>query len=169
MAATVVGFGNLLLGDEGLGVHAVRILRERFPRPGVTYLDGGTLGLSLLPYLEEATHLLFLDAVGADAPPGTILHLSLLDGPTGIPLKVSAHDIALPDLVALLKFRRGDALRAIELWGIVPARVEPSTELSPPVRASLPRLIRRVLETLRRWGMFDSLREGGPDVPRRAG
>ncbi|GBC83862.1 Hydrogenase 2 maturation protease [bacterium HR11] len=155
MPIAVVGLGNLLLGDEGVGIHAVRLLRERFARPDVTYLDGGTLGLSLLPYLEEATRLLFLDAIRADAPPGTVLRVSLLDGPTRIPLKVSAHDIALPDLVALLKLRRGEDLRTVELLGVVPARIEPSTELSPTVQASLPDLVSWALRILRQWGALD--------------
>lgn len=168
MSITVTGLGNLLMGDEGVGVHAVRLLRERFARPDVTYLDGGTLGLSLLAYLEEATHLLFLDAIRADAPPGTVLRVSLLDGPTRIPLKVSAHDIALPDLVALLKFRRGEDLRAVELLGVVPERIEPSTELSSTVQASLPDLISWALRILQQWGASDSLTEEGLYTPGRA-
>jgi len=169
MSITVVGLGNLLMGDEGVGVHALRLLRERFARPGVTYLDGGTLGLSLLPYLEEATRLLFLDAIRADAPPGTVLRLSLLAGPARIPLKVSAHDIALPDLVALLKLRRGEGLRAVELLGVVPERVEPSTELSPTVQASFPDLIAWTCRILEQWGASDGLWEQGAHVSGRAG
>ncbi|MCS7311383.1 MAG: HyaD/HybD family hydrogenase maturation endopeptidase [Acidobacteria bacterium] len=179
MSITVVGLGNLLMGDEGVGVHAVRVLRERLAWPDVTYLDGGTLGLSLLPYLEEAVYLLFLDAIRADAPPGTVFRLSLLDEPIRIPLKVSAHDIALPDLVALLKFRRGEALQAVELLGVVPERVEPSMELSPTVQASLPDLVSWTLRILQAWSASERPpREqrakgigwaGGSDVFRCAG
>ncbi len=77
----VLGLGNILLKDEGLGVHALHVLQAALadvPEPGfqdIELLDGGTLGLSLLPIVEDASHLLVLDAVDAGRPPGTLIEL----------------------------------------------------------------------------------------------
>lgn len=147
----VIGLGNTLLGDEGAGVHALRELR-REPADGIEFHDGGTKGLSLLPFMEEATHLLVLDAVLADSPPGSIVQLGgdeLLSA--CCPVKCSAHDIALPDLLALLKLMGGDHLVRVGLVGMVPASIEVSAELSPRVSRALPEMVRRARETLAKW------------------
>ncbi len=147
----VVGLGNLLLGDEGFGIHAIRGIRQRWQHPHVAYIDGGTLGLTLLPYIEDARYILFLDAIRADAPPGTVLEIPLLGARPHIPLKFSAHDIALPDLVALLRIRRGDRLRDICLIGVVPAQMGVAVTLSPAVRAALPEVLDRAHRILHNW------------------
>ena len=147
----VVGLGNLLLGDEGLGVHAIRSIRRQWQHPQVVCIDGGTLGLTLLPYIEDARYILFLDAVRTDAPPGTVLEIPLLEARPRIPLKCSAHDIALPDLVALLRLRRGERLCDVRLIGVVPERIDVTDTLSPTVRAALPEVLDRTHRILHNW------------------
>jgi len=147
----VLGLGNLLLGDEGVGVHAVRKLEQAFPHPEIEYVDGGTRGLLLLPFMEEATHLLILDAVYTTDPPGTIVHLKQDDLLAQPPMKFSAHDIALPDLLSLLRFRKGSAIQDLQLLGIVPDRLDPTVELSPRVAEALETLIQRAQEILKTW------------------
>ena len=145
-----VGLGNLLLGDEGAGVHALHMLQERFPHLPVNFYDGGTRGLTLLPFLEEASYILILDAVRSEESPGTVLEFSkdqLLSTP---PLKFSAHDIALPDLLALLRYLKGKDIH-LKLLGIVPKILEPSIDLSPEVSRSLPALVDRAEEILEGW------------------
>jgi hydrogenase maturation protease len=146
-----MGLGNLLLGDEGVGVHALKALREGFPHPGVLYYDGGTRGLTLLPFLEEADYCLLLDAVRAEAPPGTLLELSGEELAGFPPLKLSVHDIALPDLLALLRLRKGDSLRGLALIGVVPERMAFSTELSSTVARALPEMVGRARRRLLSW------------------
>jgi len=153
----VVGLGNLLLGDEGVGIHALRMLRKSFPHPQVSYYDGGTKGLSLLPFMEEATHLLLLDAVKVEAPPGTLIELTGEEIAGFSPLKISVHDLALPDLLALLHIRKGESFRALTLIGIVPERIAFSTELSPTVARVLPELVERARRCLLSWLEENSL------------
>lgn len=164
----VIGLGNTLLGDEGVGVHALRELR-REPVDGVEFHDGGTKGLSLLPFMEGATHLLLLDAVLADSPAGSIIELSgdeLLS--VRCPVKCSAHDVALPDLLGLLKLLAGDRLVRVGLIGMVPGSMEVSAELSPRARSALPGMVRRARETLRRWRLEPKTGDCGKLSGRRA-
>ncbi len=149
----VLGLGNLLLRDEGLGVRAVERLQKayRFP-PQVRLLDGGTLGLELLPYLEEAERVLVLDAVAAEGPPGTLVRLDGGDLPGFLARKVSPHQVGLSDLLAVARLR-GTLPEEVVLLGMVPARLDAGLELSPPVEAALPQLVEAALAELRRWGV----------------
>ena len=151
LMVVVIGLGNILLGDEGVGIHAVRALEKHFPHPRIAYYDGGTRGLSLLPFMEEASHLLLFDAVRTRKDPGTLVEIADEDLYSSIPLKFSAHDIALPDLLTLLRLRSEGKLKAIILLGLVPESFTFSTELSPKIRASLPELVERAEEALKGW------------------
>jgi hydrogenase maturation protease len=146
----VLGLGNLLLGDEGVGIHALKLLEQRFVDSRINYCDGGTQGLTLLPFIEEASHILILDAVYATAAPGKIIELQEEQLNSQVPVKFSAHDIALPDLLALLRFRNGNRIR-IRLLGVTPLQMEPATELSGPVRHSTDVLVERAQEILKMW------------------
>lgn len=157
----VIGLGNILLGDEGVGVHALRELRGR-TTGSVAFHDGGTQGLSLLPFMEEASHLLILDAVQLDAPPGTVIELErddLLSARS--PVKFSAHDIALPDLLALFAFRQAERIPQIAFVGATPSSVELSVELSPPARRAVSEMVRRARKTLGRWWLEAGFDENG--------
>ncbi len=150
----VVGIGNLLLGDDGLGVHALWKLRETLPDPRIEYLDGGTVGLGLLPYLEDATHVLFLDAV--DTPDGLrvgegMVDLPLAGAPADLGLRVSPHDAGLPELVATLRLRRGSRPLTLRLLGAPPSELGVSTELSEPAERALVRVVGQAVTLLRGW------------------
>ena len=72
----ILGLGNLLCSDDGVGVVAAQAIAEtRVVPDGVQVLDGGTLGLALLPYLEDAERAILVDAIEIDAPPGTLVRL----------------------------------------------------------------------------------------------
>ena len=99
----ILGIGNTLLRDEGLGVHLLNYLRSKYPElPGVTYLDGGTLSFSLAPDIEDCDNLLVLDAARLDAEPGTIRLLigSDMDDFVGHG-KRSVHEVGLADLMTI--------------------------------------------------------------------
>lgn len=149
----VVGFGNILLGDEGVGVHALRLLRKRFSHHGVAYCDGGALGLSLLPFIEEASHLLLMDAVRTQGNPGRVVEFPKDRLLASFPLKFSTHDIGLHDLLALLQLRAEDRIKDIFLIGVIPCSFALSTELSPEVEAALPELVEKAEAVLNRWVM----------------
>lgn len=149
----VLGLGNILLGDEGVGVRVVEKLQERYELPEeVQALDGGVRGLALLPYLEGVGKLLVVDAVAAGQKPGTLIRLEGDEVPAFLSPKVSPHQEGLADL--LIAARLIDLYpREVVLWGVEPAVVDTGLELSPPVAAQMDELMGRVVEELRRWGV----------------
>ena len=134
----VLGLGNILLQDEALGVRAMEALRQQNHLPEhVSALDGGTLGLNLLPYLFECDQVLFLDAVNFDASPGELIRLEGEQIPTRLAQKMSMHQIGLQDLLAALSFR-GKLPGRMVLWGMQPESLDWGLELSATVQKALP-------------------------------
>jgi hydrogenase maturation protease len=149
----VLGLGNVLLRDEGIGVWVAEALRRGFEfPPGVTVLEGGTLGLDLLPRLEGVGRLLLIDAVKLGRGPGEVARLVGEDVPAALDVKISPHQVGVQDLLAAARLL-GREPPEVVLWGMEPERLDPGTGFSPPVRAALPRLQAEVLEELRRWGV----------------
>jgi hydrogenase maturation protease len=155
----VLGAGNPLMGDEGVGVLAAESLEGRVP-PRVEVLPAGALAATLLPLLEGVTHLLVLDAVDAGLAPGAIVRLH----PEAAPWRpsLSAHDFGVPDLLVLLE-HEGRAPERVLVLGVQPGPIGPGTELSPEVRTALPRLVDAALEVLDGW-----LERGRPPLRARA-
>ncbi|HTG80691.1 MAG TPA: HyaD/HybD family hydrogenase maturation endopeptidase [Geobacteraceae bacterium] len=150
MPILVLGIGNLIMSDDGIGVRVVQLLAERYRFPaGVTVLDGGTLGLDLLPKLEGVTRLLVVDAVDVGKPPGTLVRLSGDEVPVVLETKVSPHQMGLKDLLAVAMLQ-GFAPCEMVLWGVQPALIEPGLELSPVVAPQLEPLLRHVVAELER-------------------
>ncbi|MCX7853970.1 MAG: HyaD/HybD family hydrogenase maturation endopeptidase [Caldilineales bacterium] len=150
----VLGLGNILLGDEGLGVRAVERLQARFHFPEeVQVMDGGVAGLDLLPYLEGVTHLLVVDAVRMGAEPGTLVRLEGESLPLGLPMKLSVHQVGLHELLLLAHLQEILPPRVV-VWGMEPAALEPGLELSPAVEAGLEGLVQAVADELRDWGVI---------------
>jgi hydrogenase maturation protease len=147
----VMGLGNVLLGDDGLGVYAVRTLKNECSHPQISYYDGGTRGLDLLPLMEEGSHLLILDSIKGKGRPGSIVEITEENLSFSIPLKFSIHDVALPDLLALLRLRRGETLKKMLVLGMIPGSLTISDQLSPELQTSLPQLISRATEILQQW------------------
>ncbi|HID89929.1 MAG TPA: hydrogenase maturation protease, partial [Anaerolineae bacterium] len=102
----ILGVGNILLSDDGVGVHVVRRLEEvaEFP-PEVEVLDGGTKGMDLLHYLEGVSRLIIIDAVETKGPPGTLARLTGDQVPAHLSLKMSPHEIGLPDMLFAAQLR----------------------------------------------------------------
>lgn len=148
MHTLVLGIGNILMQDEGLGVRAVERLQAlyRLP-PEVRAVDGGVMGLDLLPYLEDAKRVLILDAVQIGRPPGSIVRLESEQIPAALALKTSIHQVGLQEVLAVGRLR--DTLPVhIALWGMQPASLEMGTDLSPVVSAALDGLVEGVAKEL---------------------
>ncbi len=151
MKILVLGLGNILLHDEGIGVRVIERLRTAYTWPdNVIVLDGGTLGLDLLAYLEEATRVIVVDAVNAGKEPGTLIRLVNDEIPAFLGPKVSPHQVGLQDLLALARLR-GHFPEEVILWGVQTASLEPSLDLSPAVAAQIEPLCARVMDELARW------------------
>lgn len=155
MAETLVlGLGNILLSDEGVGVRIVERLLEKYEFPDeVRVVDGGTLGLKLLPYVEDASRLLVIDAVQAHKPPGALLRLTGDEIPIFLDVsKVSAHQEGLQDLLAVARLK-GYLPDEVVLWGVQIESQDVGLELSPSVAAQVDVLVERILKELDRWGI----------------
>ncbi len=141
----VLGLGNLLLEDDGVGSAAVAMLDEQFAAPeGVRVFDGGTLGLSLLPYLQDADAVILVDAVKADAAPGTLVRLEGDEVPPAVAVRLSPHQVGVADLLDGARWLDGYPQRLV-LLGLVPASMELAVGVSPAVRPSLPALVARIV------------------------
>jgi hydrogenase maturation protease len=149
----VLGLGNILMRDEGVGVRVVERLLEdcEFP-PDVEVLDGGTLGLDLLPWVEDADRLLVIDAVDMGAEPGTIARMEGEEVPAFLDVKISPHQVGLADILAASRLR-DHFPQTLVLWGVQPMLIEVGLDLSPPVGAQVETLMERVLAELSRWGV----------------
>jgi hydrogenase maturation protease len=138
----VLGIGNVLMGDEGVGVTAAHLLAREALGEDVEVLDGGTGGFHLLEYFEAGRRLILIDAALDGLPPGTVrvLRPRYL---SEFPRALSAHEIGLRDLLetATLIGR----MPPTELVTVsVEPRLEAGTGLSAPVAAALPRVLERV-------------------------
>ena len=152
MSTVLLGVGNPLMGDDGIGLEALRRLQARWVLPpGVEALDGGTWGMNLLHTLEGADRVLILDAIRSRSDPGTITVLEKEELPRLFSHKLSPHQIDLQEVLALADLRGGLPADVVAM-GIEPARVELGLGLSEPVEASMERLETRVRQRLESWG-----------------
>ena len=150
----VLGLGNTLNRDEGLGVHALKALEQHIVGqvPELEFLDGGVLGLNLLPLVEEASHLLVLDAINARKEPGAVIEMKRDEIPLYTGIKMSDHQITFQEVLGLASFR-GKLPEHLHLIGIQPGDLSIGVELSPTVTACLPEVIERSEALLRKWGL----------------
>lgn len=153
MQTLVLGIGNTLLKDEGVGVHVVRALREQAPlAEGVDYVDGGTLSFTLAEPIAQAEALIVVDAAQLQAQPGT-LRLFVgdeMDAYLSSNRKASVHEVGLADLMAIAKLTgRWPARRA--LLAIQPKQIEWGEQCSAEVAAAVPEACRLVQAQLERW------------------
>lgn len=148
-APLVLGVGNVLLGDEGVGVAVARRLEAaqaagdtRIPT-GTRIVDGGTLGLDLLPLLADSDAVVIIDAVDLGRDPGTVVVLR--DGAVEATLAghLSPHQVGVGDLVAAARLL-GEVPARLSLVGIQPAAIEVRLDLSPAVAAAVDVAVDRV-------------------------
>jgi hydrogenase maturation protease len=149
----VLGLGNILLQDDGLGVRTLEQLKARYRLPQeVQVMDGGVLGLDLLPYLDKVAGLLIIDAVRTGQPPGSLVRLEDESISAALALKVSSHQVGLQELLATSHFL-GTLPPRVVLWGMEPTALEWSVDLSPLVETLLDDLVDAVAQELRDWGV----------------
>ncbi len=147
----VIGIGNVLHRDDGVGIHAVRRLRGSLPQE-VELVEGGVLGLDLLPYLEGKEKAVFIDAVDAGEAPGAVFRFSPGQVPrAGTPPPVSLHDLGLYDLVGAARLL-GQCPREMVVIAVQVKELGVGSDLSPEVEAALSTVCRLVKEELRDTG-----------------
>jgi hydrogenase maturation protease len=158
----VLGLGNILLGDEAVGVRVVERLLERYRFPEeVLVMDGGTLGLDLLPYVEDASRLVVVDAAQARKPPGTLIRLTGSEIPIFLDAsKVSPHQEGLQDLLAVAALK-GYLPEEVVFWGVQIGTLGVSLDLSPAVAEQVDAVVEKVLAELAAWGIRAESKPGG--------
>jgi len=160
----VLGVGNLLWADEGFGVRCVEALGAGWELPpDVDVMDGGTLGLALVPELLDASHVLLFDAVAHRGEPGSLIvarddEIPALMGGN----KMSLHQVGMNDILASLELL-GHKPECFTVVGIKPVQLaDYGGSLTEAVRAQVPVALQLGIEELRRWGVEVRERSGGP-------
>lgn len=149
----IVGIGNTLMRDDGIGVFALQELQRRYRFPeGVELIDGGTKGLELLPYLEDKSRLLFIDAVNFGKEPGYIGEIDKDRVAEYFNTKLSVHQIALPDMLGAGRLL-GTLTEDIYLIGIQPESIEMGYGLTETLKGHLDRFLDTILNKLKEWGV----------------
>jgi len=165
----VLGLGNVLCGDDGLGVAAVHEIKCRYEIPdGVRVLDGGTLGLSLLSYFEPDQDVILVDAVTTDQKAGTLVRLDGDDVAPAVRNSLSVHQVGVADLITALRLI-GAYPRRLILLGLVPETLDLQIRLSQSVQAGMPVLLERIVEVVRGLGYELELKSEIDLAPARAG
>ena len=143
----ILGIGNILLKDEGVGVHTAKKMMEMDLPPDVEVMDGGTMGLNLLYYIEGRKKVIVIDTVLVGDPPGTIYRFtdeSLVDNK---PMLRTAHGIDFSDVIKTSKML-GTKPEEIVFIGIEPESLDEGLELTPTIEKRVPVLIKMVMKEL---------------------
>ena len=145
----VLGVGNILLSDEGVGVHVANKLMEINLPSGVEVVEGGTDGFGLINVVTGADRLIVVDAVKGGAPPGSIYRFDIKDAPSyPDAYKTSFHQVGILEVVHLSELVGRTPETTI--IGVEPKSVDTGMELSPEVHAKLPKIIELIFEEIKR-------------------
>jgi len=147
----VLGLGNLLMNDDGAGLHAVYSLQQTYRNSaGLRIMDGGTLGLDLLGDIAWADRLLLLDAVDMGVAPGTVVLIEGQDIDAVFAEKLSPHQMGVRDILAAAELI-GDRPEQVSLLGIQADSIAMEMSLSDPVSLNLPRLTQEAARIIDRF------------------
>lgn len=153
MSVLVLGLGNAVMADDAFGGRVVAELLQRYRFPAeVRLLDGGTLGLDLLPHLEQTERLLIIDALEMGAAPGSVFRLTGEEVPRAFASKLSVHQMGVQDLLAVAELQ-GHLPRELVVWGVQPGSIEMAMDLTPAVAAVLDEVVARVVAELEGWNL----------------
>ncbi|HEB74349.1 MAG TPA: hydrogenase maturation protease [Candidatus Desulfofervidus auxilii] len=147
MKITVLGIGNILLKDEGVGVRVIEHLKKYNLPKEVELIDGGTATASLFPIFTETDHLIVIDAVKGKMSPGTIYQLGLNDLMPTKKASISLHDLGLLEALDMAK-KIGKSPRSVVIFGIEPKEIDWGMELTPEINQKLPEIIKLVTEKI---------------------
>lgn len=149
----IIGVGNILMQDEGTGPKVAEFLRNNYTfDPEIEIIDGGTLGLDLLPYIEKYKKLIIVDVVDFDKEPGFIKILRGEEIPPYLKTKLSVHHVGVQDLIEVARLM-GYMPEELVLAGIQPESIDLGLDLTPTVAGKLNELIEEILTILKNWGI----------------
>ncbi len=153
MNVLVLGVGNILLTDEGIGVRVVEALEQRYRIPeGVEVVDGGTAGMELLETMAGRDQVIIVDAVNTGADPGTLVELRGEAVPALFRNRISPHQLGISDLLGVLAVT-GELPKQMTLFGVVPWCLDTGISLSEAMTGKLEQLLELTLSELRQLGL----------------
>jgi len=150
----ILGIGNLIVGDEGFGIHTINYLEENYTFPdNVLLKDGGTAGIYMSPFLEECDPVFVIDVVDIDAEPGSMHYYSNEDVKAGkISTRMSPHQLGLLEVMEICKLRDA-APDTVEFYCVVPKTLETTTELSDVVAPRVTEIAELIIKRLEEAGV----------------
>ena len=158
---TILGVGNVILRDEGFGVRVAEYLDAHYDVPeSVQVIDGGTLGIELTQYVTGTKKLLVIDSINGGQAPGTRFHFHNDDIMAHFQDKLSAHEVGIQDVLALLTVT-GRKIPEVVVLGAQPYDLEAGVELSPEMKKLLPLIAQEAIDVLKEWGIEANEKEAG--------
>ncbi len=155
MDTLVLGIGNTLLTDEGVGVHAIQYLKKHYNgSPNTEYLDGGTLSFTLAAPVEQANNLIVIDAAQLNAKPGTVRIFigANMDVYLNKQSKRSVHEVGLIDLIDIARLTE-QLPEKRALIGIQPKNIDWGEQPTAVVQAAIPIAARKTVELIKEWNI----------------
>jgi len=148
----VIGLGNVLMQDEGVGVRAVEALEGLYNVPeNIVVMDGGTTGTELLEPMRDVKHLIVTDSINTGDPEGTLIRLTDDQVPAFFQTKISNHQLGLSDLLGILKLQ-GQSPETVTIIGMVPHKLEESLGLSPETEKRVYQMLEMLVEEVEARG-----------------
>ena len=149
----LLGVGNILLTDEGFGVHVVNQLREDYVfNPPITIIDGGTMGMELLTYMRGMTKLLLVDAINGGDTPGTVYEFPHEEMNTYFTEAISVHEVGMQDILRIRALQE-DPLEDAVVIGVEPESLELGLDLSETTQGVVKEVKERILAVLASWNV----------------
>jgi len=146
----VLGIGNILRRDEGVGVRVIEALRDEDVPDDVELFDGGTFGAELIDVIADRAGVIVIDAIEHEGAPGSVFRFSGDDLAAHASASLSVHEIGLLDTLRMAK-QLGCSPKEVLVLGVVPEDVGPGLELTPAVAKQVPKIVERVLEELKAY------------------
>ncbi len=148
---TILGIGNTLFSDEGVGIHLLPILENEFKDDlDIEIIEGLTDGMKLLGPVEDAENLIIIDAINAGKEPGSIITLVGDEIPAYFGIKMSIHQLGFQEVLLAAKMRERYP-KQIVMFGMQPSSLELGVELTETNRAQLPNLAKAVISQVNAW------------------
>ncbi len=147
----VLGIGNILLSDEGAGIKVIEQLQQQYKIPdAIEVTDGGTMGVELLPWIEKRSHIIIVDAIRSDNPPGSVLKVD--DVPAFFQNKISPHQIGITDVLAMA-YILDDLPPSVILIGVEPETLSGGIELSETISGKIDTMVDMVVSEIENYGV----------------
>lgn len=148
---TILGIGSLIYSDDGIGIHALKPLMQKYQEDtDIEFIEGATDGMLLLEYVEDSEYLIIIDAINNGVAGGTIMHLNGEEIPAYYGIKMSVHQAGFQEVLWLAKFREKYP-KHITMIGMQPTELEMGLSLSKTNEEQLPKLIEEVIKQVEAW------------------